>query len=103
MKGGKVHLNGKTVKPAHQVKKGDLITITQGPYRREITVVAISERRGPASVATTLYEETAASIELRQQTRENLSVDKTAIYTGKGRPTKRDRRSIVRFIQNRDN
>src|SRR5438477_10022585 len=63
--GGRVHVNGERVKPAKAVIAGDRLEITLGPVRRVVVVKALAERRGPASVAATLYEETPESVEGR--------------------------------------
>ncbi|MDB4889076.1 MAG: RNA-binding domain protein [Gemmatimonadetes bacterium] len=100
--GGKVSLNGDGVKPAKMVQIGDEIRIRLGPYEHVVTVRGLSERRGPASVAQTLYEETAASIAAREKLSEQLRMAPAAfVYEEKGRPTKRDRREIERFRDDR--
>ncbi|MGH8378977.1 MAG: RNA-binding S4 domain-containing protein, partial [Gammaproteobacteria bacterium] len=63
--GGKVHVNGERVKPAHEVRVGDQLTITRGTERYEIIVRALIARRCPAEEAQQLYEETAVSREIR--------------------------------------
>jgi ribosome-associated heat shock protein Hsp15 len=63
--GGKVEVNGERAKPAKLVKAGDEVRLRLGPYEHVLIVRALSERRGPASVAQSLYEETAASKEER--------------------------------------
>jgi ribosome-associated heat shock protein Hsp15 len=96
--GGKVALNGETVKPAKMVQIGDEVSVRLGPYQHIILVRGLSERRGPASVAQTLYEETAASVAAREKLSEQLRMAPAAfVYEEKGRPTKRDRREIERF------
>ena len=65
--GGRVHLNGARVKPAKDVRPGDTLEVTIGDTRREVVVVAVAERRGPASVAQSLYEETSNSVARREQ------------------------------------
>ncbi|MDX9887594.1 RNA-binding S4 domain-containing protein, partial [Thauera sp.] len=60
--GGKVKLNGAAVKPAREVKAGDRIDVTIGEETRSVVVRAIADKRGSATVAQTLYEETTASI-----------------------------------------
>ena len=62
VKGGRVEINGQRVKPSKEVRPGDEIEITTGPYRRVVIVQALAERRGPAKEAALLYEETADSI-----------------------------------------
>ncbi len=100
--GGKVSLNGETVKPAKMVQMGDEVRIRLGPYEHIIRVRALSERRGPASVAQKLYEETAASLTTREKLAEQLRMAPAAfVYEEKGRPTKRDRREIERLRDER--
>jgi ribosome-associated heat shock protein Hsp15 len=100
--GGKVSVNGDGVKPAKMVQVGDEIRIRLGPFEHAVTVRGLSERRGPASVAQTLYEETAASLATREKLAEQLRMAPAAfVYEDKGRPTKRDRRDIERFRDER--
>ncbi len=67
--GGKVKLNGASVKPAREVKPGDRVEVTIGEEVRSLTVRAIADKRGPASVAQQLYEESADSIARREVAR----------------------------------
>ena len=95
---GKVEVNGERVKPAKVLQTGDEVSVRLGPYLHVIRVRALSERRGPASVAATLYEETAESLAARAKLSEQLRMAPAAfVYEEKGRPTKRDRREIDRF------
>ena len=95
---GKVEVNGERVKPAKLLQPGDQVTIRLGPYQHVVDVRALSERRGPATVAATLYEETAESLAARAKLAEQLRMAPAAfVYEEKGRPTKRDRREIDRF------
>lgn len=102
IKGGKIHVNQRAVKPAYPVAIGDQITVTQGPYRRIIDVLQLSERRGPAAEAARLYAETGASVDHNAQVRLTLKAQRDIAYQGSGRPTKRDRRAIIRFTDQRD-
>ena len=95
--GGKVKLNGITVKPARDVKPGDRLDITIGEETRTVLVCAIADRRGSATVAQTLYEETAESIAAREHARELRKLAATPGADLHGRPTKRDRRRMDRF------
>lgn len=95
--GGKVKLNGVAVKPAREVKAGDRVEITQVEDVRVVVVKAIADKRGPASVAQTLYDETPESIERRLRARETRKLAATPGADLHGRPTKRDRRRIDRF------
>jgi len=95
---GKVEVNEERVKPAKLVQVGDSVSVRLGPYLHVVHVRAISERRGPATVAATLYEETAESSAARAKLAEQLRMAPAAfVYEEKGRPTKRDRREIDRF------
>lgn len=93
--GGRVHCNGDRVKPARMLHVGDELRVRQGAYELVVQVRALSERRGPAGEAALLYEETAASLAAREALKEQLRSE--PIYENKGRPTKRDRRHIIRF------
>jgi ribosome-associated heat shock protein Hsp15 len=95
---GKVEVNDERVKPAKLIQLGDSISVRLGPYLHVVHVRALSERRGPATVAATLYEETAESIAARAKLSEQLRMAPAAfVYEEKGRPTKRDRREIERW------
>jgi ribosome-associated heat shock protein Hsp15 len=95
---GKVEVGGERVKPAKPIQVGDEVRIRLGPYEHVVLVRGLSERRGPASVAVTLYEETPASVAARAKLAEQLRMAPAAfVYEEKGRPTKRDRREIDRF------
>ena len=95
--GGKVRLNGATLKPAREVKVDDRLDISNGEVRWEVLVRALSEKRGSAPEARLLYEETAASIAAREaeQLRRKFTQEPAAAMHG--RPTKRDRRQMDRF------
>ena len=96
--GGKVHLNGVRTKPAHSVRPGDELRINIGPARAFTVIVkAVSRRRGPASVAALLYEETAESRAAREQQAEQHRLMAAASTPNAQRPTKRQRRQIIRF------
>jgi ribosome-associated heat shock protein Hsp15 len=97
--GGKVEVNGERAKPAKAVKTGDEIRLRLGPYEHVLIVRQLGERRGPASVAQTLYEETQASREARERLAAQLKMaPPTFVYEEKGRPTKKDRRDLSRLI-----
>ena len=65
--GGRVHLNGERVKPAKDIHVDDRLEVTIGNTRRIVVVLGLAEKRGPAPVAASLYEETPESIALREQ------------------------------------
>jgi ribosome-associated heat shock protein Hsp15 len=100
--GGKVELNGARAKPAKEVRVGDEVRIRLGPYEHHVTVRGLSDKRGPASIAQTLYEESAESIAAREKLREDHRLAPAMfVYEEKGRPTKKDRRALVDFIERR--
>jgi ribosome-associated heat shock protein Hsp15 len=92
--GGRVHLNGARVKPAKEVRAGDVLRVTIGDVRREVVVRGVAERRGPASVAATLYEETPESIARREQRAAERRLGRPLGVELGVRPTKRDRRRL---------
>ena len=93
VKGGRVKINGERVKPSKDVRAGDLLEITVGQVRRSVVVLATADRRGPASQAALLYEETVESRAARERyaAESRLAWASGAQTTG-ARPTKRDRR-----------
>jgi ribosome-associated heat shock protein Hsp15 len=97
VEGGKVQVNGDRPKRARPLQPGDEIRIRLGPYEHIVTVRALSGRRGPASQAAGLYDETPAS----RTAREALAVQLKSLHSlfgpEKGRPTKKDRREIERL------
>ena len=93
---GKVLVNGARVKPAKNVHVGDTLSIRRGPYVSVLLVKALSLRRGPASEAGYLYEETPGSIAARHEIAERLAAEPQSDFHGR-RPTKRARRQITKF------
>ena len=93
---GKVHINETRVKPAKAVAVGDMLTINIGQRQYVVEVLALSNRRGPASEAQKLYRETDASLQRRAAIAAQLKEQPQPFFF-KGRPTKRDRREIERF------
>lgn len=97
--GGKVDVNGEGVKPAKLVKPGDTVRVRIPPFEHVVVVRALGERRGSAAAAQALYEETPASVAARERLREQLRMAPAAFtYEEGGRPTKKDRRELQRFI-----
>lgn len=90
---GRVLINGATVKPAREVKSGDSVQVRNGVITRTVTVLGVSDKRGPAPQAALLFEETAESVQQRQQAAEQRRLaPEPALTLTQGRPTKRDRR-----------
>ena len=94
--GGKVDVNDARVKRAKLVQVGDQVRIRQTPFEHVVMVRGVSEKRGPASVAATLYEETVESKAKRDALATQIRSMPHDDWES-GRPTKRDRREIHRF------
>ena len=95
--GGKVKLNGERTKSARLLKVGDRLSVTIGTYEWVIVVVALSEQRGPAPAARTLYLEDEESRTRREQEIAKRRHRLEPAMARKGRPTKRDRRDLERW------
>jgi len=94
---GKVEVNGERAKRAKQLQVGDSVRVRIGPYHHLISVLAVSERRGSASVARTLYEENAEGRKAREALQVQVkAAQSTSGYDG-GRPSKKDRREIEKL------
>jgi ribosome-associated heat shock protein Hsp15 len=97
VKGGHVELNGRRVPPAKGVRVGDRLDLTIGGIPRVVVVRGLAERRGPASVAATLYEETPESVAQRERLMQQRRLERALeprVPGGGARPTKRDRRRL---------
>ena len=94
---GRAKLNDARIKPAHELKIGDALSIRVGDFEWRVTVRALSDRRGPADVARQLYEESAASRAERERRHDLRRWGAEPASALKGRPTKRDRRRIEDF------
>jgi ribosome-associated heat shock protein Hsp15 len=91
---GRVRLDGARIKPARAVKTDDKLTVDNGAETWEVVVLAISDKRGAAPVARTLYQETEASVVRRENNLEARRLYPEPGSSIKGRPTKRDRRQL---------
>jgi ribosome-associated heat shock protein Hsp15 len=96
-----VHVNGARVKAARHVSVGDVLEVTLGAHKRTVRVLALSERRGPAATAATLYEETPESIRAREQGALERRLARPLGADLGGRPTKRDRRRLEALRRSR--
>jgi ribosome-associated heat shock protein Hsp15 len=94
---GRIQSNGQSAKPAREVRAGDMLRVTNAGGDFQVEVLLLSEVRGPASVAQTLYRETEASRELRLKAAEERKAMKQFEQSPAGRPSKRDRRKIIQF------
>src|SRR5438874_5635640 len=95
---GRIQFNGQPAKPAREVRVGDMLRVTNDGGDFQVEVLLLSEVRGPASVAQTLYRETEASRELRLKVSAERKAMKQFEELPAGRPSKRDRRKIVQFL-----
>jgi len=97
--GGKIQLEGNRVRPGKEIVVGSTIKIKQGWDDKIIIVTALKDRRGTATEASLLYEETAASIESRLSNAEQRKMAQAAAPQSDSRPNKKERRQIMRFNQ----
>jgi ribosome-associated heat shock protein Hsp15 len=94
---GRIQSNGQPAKAAREVRVGDMLHVTNDGGVFHVEVLVLSEMRGPASVAQTLYRETEASRELRLKAAAERRAMKQFEQLPEGRPSKRDRRRIIQF------
>jgi len=94
---GRIESNGQAVKPAREVRVGDLLRIKNPSGEFQVEVLGLSEMRGPAQIAQRLYRETDESRELRLKLAEERKMMPRIESTREGKPSKRDRREIARL------
>jgi len=97
---GKVLLNGLKTKPSRIVNLQDELKIKKGKLSWLIIIISLSDRRGSANIAATLYKESHSSVENRQQISLQIKQQTSQNHISKGRPTKRDRR-LIDYVNNR--
>jgi ribosome-associated heat shock protein Hsp15 len=97
---GRVSVNGERSKPAKLVKVGDRLQIRRPPFEHAIVVKALSDKRGPAAAAATLYEETEESRARRALIAAEMKSQPQPHF--KGRPTKKTRRDYERWLRSGD-
>jgi ribosome-associated heat shock protein Hsp15 len=95
--GGKVQVNGERVKPAKTLKVGDELAVRIGPYAWKVSVMGLSDRRGPAPEAQKLYTEAEESRLAREVVAAQVRAARPDNPLHKGRPTKKARRDIDRL------
>ena len=91
---GHVKVGGERVKPAREVAQGDTVEVRTGPIRRTVVVTGIADRRGPAKVAATLYEETPESRAERERLSQERRLARPLGADLGARPTKQERRRL---------
>jgi ribosome-associated heat shock protein Hsp15 len=94
---GRVEANGQSVKPARDVRVGDLLRVKNESGEFQVEVLGLSEMRGPAPVAQTLYRETDASKALRIKLAAERKAMPPVETMREGKPSKKDRRQIQRL------
>ena len=94
---GRIESNGQPAKPSREVRVGDLLRVKNDGGVFQVEVLLLSEMRGPAAVAQTLYHETEASRELRLKLAEERKAMPHFEALREGKPSKRDRREIDRL------
>jgi len=94
---GRIYSNAQPAKAAREVRVGDQLRVTNEGGDFQVEVLLLSEVRGPAPVAQTLYRESEASRESRQKAAEERKALKNFESLPEARPSKRDRRQIIRF------
>jgi ribosome-associated heat shock protein Hsp15 len=93
---GRVRVNGDRCKPARALKLGELLDIDNGSTEWQVRVLALSDKRGPATVARQLYEDTPEGLQRQQEQAEQRRLFTEPADAIHGRPTKRDRRQLDR-------
>jgi ribosome-associated heat shock protein Hsp15 len=94
---GRIESNGQPSKPSREVRVGDLLQVKNDGGVFQVEVLLLSEMRGPAAVAQTLYRETETSRELRLKLAEERKAMPHFEASREGKPSKRDRRELDRF------
>ena len=97
---GRVSVNAERAKASKHVKPGDTLGIRRPPYEHVVRVIAISGKRGNAAAAQALYEETPESRAKREAVSAEMKAMPPPVF--KGRPTKRDRRTLEKFQRHQD-
>ena len=97
IEGGKVHLNGQRVKVSREISVGEHLTVKQGWDEKEIVVKALSDQRGPAPIAQTLYEETPDSVERREREAQARRAAGGATARPTQKPGKHERKALEKL------
>jgi ribosome-associated heat shock protein Hsp15 len=106
IKGNKIRVNDLPVKAAKIIRVGDSIQIRKTPYQYTITILKLANNRLSANLAAHLYKEDKDSVQAREELAKQIKADTASYPRTIGRPTKRNRREIIRFTRinpNNDN
>ena len=93
--GGKIDYNGVKAKPSRTVEVGAIVRVLQGNVRKEVEILKISDVRGPATVAATLYKETEESIKNREKQLEQIKMNALLAPHPDEKPNKKERRALL--------
>jgi len=97
VEGGKVHLESSRVKPSKEVQVGQRLEIRRGDTVQVVIIETLSEQRGSATIAQTLYTETPESIEQREVRKSVRRMERAGLNIPSTKPDKKDRRALARF------
>jgi len=97
IEGGKVHLDGQRVKVSREITVGEHLTVKQGWDEKEVVVKGLSDQRGPAPIAQTLYEETAASVVRREREAQARKAAGGATARPTQKPGKHERKALEKL------
>ncbi|MEO8384505.1 MAG: RNA-binding S4 domain-containing protein [Betaproteobacteria bacterium] len=92
---GRVEVNGERVKPSRMVKSGDQLLLRKPPLEYRLTIKGVSDKRGSATIAKTLFEESSESMTAREKVVAELREMPPPLF--RGRPTKKDRRTLEQW------
>ncbi|XOV83958.1 MAG: RNA-binding S4 domain-containing protein [bacterium] len=97
VEGGKVHVDGQRSKPAKTVRVGQTVEVRKGPLLMTVVIQGLSEQRGSAQIAQSLYEETPDSIEKREILSSRRKMERAGLQVPGTKPSKKDRRDLRKF------
>jgi len=95
---GQARVRDDRVKPAHPVRVGDIVVVRRDGLAWEVEVVALSDKRGGAAEAALLYQETPASLAIRDEIVAQRRAERATAPRHPGRPTKKERRKLEDFL-----
>lgn len=101
IRSGKVLVNGERVKASKTIETGDILEIRKGAFHYEISVMQLTKGRKSAAEASRLYEESEESLHQREELALQMKANAANTPRTRGRPTKRDRRELIKFKLNR--
>ena len=99
---GKIELNGTRIKASKEIAHGDLLSVRRGDTVQIVTVLALTDKRGSATIAQSLYEETEQSKLERAILTEKKKIIRAGYSSPKSKPSKKDRRKIAELRMNED-